>query len=412
MPNLERFLDYKESASLRMDYPPGSIAIAYRGTLDSSLLGRAFTLLGSRYPFLRARIGDRDGQRVLYVDPANPPLMRIVSGDSHDVVAESNRPLHYRDGLFELVVIAGIEEGYVLLRISRSIFGAAIVFHYFSELWRVYRDLVLGINVDSDVIDPPLPSSSIEVFESRGIKLSKSSAGEGGASNTASPPLFELVGRRLTISARETSALLKVGHKTGVSLHAIVSGVILTTIRAQSLSRRSESMSCLSPVDMSTRVSPPVGPTEVTTLASLHRAELKLGPCDDPIEVGREVRRQIDFAIRTLELLEPTRSRLALHDTDLEPHLSTVMISNNGAVPRFAQPPGFQIVDFFAPDDRQINIPYSAFNFMTYEGVLSIKAMFPGQYFSSSEIDQIADGISGALSSICGGCRTSGSPHN
>lgn len=389
---LQRDLDKREI--LGMNMPPGALGVEYQGNIDQDALARAFELLGARHPFLRGRIRPEGQGYVLYVPPEHHPEIVVVDGDKEAVKREAAKPLDVKRALAQVVLIRGEMGGFALLRGSRSVFGGANGLGVFDELWRLYA----GVVRDPDLLVVPgssLPESYFEVFRRRGFQLA-----ESHIEPNVRPEFSEVLTRRIALTEADTARLVDAAHAHKTSVHGIVCGAILTAVRDEDESQGPAQMVCISPIDMRNRVTPPVKFTEVTSFGAPHRAQVAVSAHDDPVEVGRQIKRQVDAAIANHQLLDPTRARYVPIETSLKQHLATVWVTNNGVVPRFAEAPGMAIKDFIIADDPTIDLPYPTHSFLTYGGRLKMQAMYSSKFFNGRDADRLAERIAAHLRDV------------
>jgi hypothetical protein len=162
-------------------------------------------------------------------------------------------------------------------------------------------------------------------------------------------------------------------------------------------------MACLSPVDLRTRVTPPVGATDTTMFVGVHRAEVGVWPGADPVAIGLAVRGQLADAIAARKLsiaAEVVRLIATPAGSVLPQRLAMAQVSNSGVIqPGLARPGGLELVDFFMPADVVL-ATFPIYGVYSYQGRLSIRYLFPSVIFTPEEVEEVTGRLYGHLLTI------------
>lgn len=403
MPTLRRYLDGCEAP--HVNAAPAHVA-EYHGTLADGLLRAAFDALCRRYPLLCARVHATAGERyVLSVSPGDRPEFVTVDGDEATLFGAVFGPWDAENAVARLIHVRGEAGGFVGLRIDHSVVDGHSMRAIFDDLWCVYGELAGGAEIAelSVAVRPALPRSPAELLRERWFAPDPARDRRPGGNPG------RVIGLRvrphqgyLRLDRWDTSRLLTAARERGTTVHALICGAILVAQCAYGIPEPTGPvrMVCLSPVNLRNRVSPPVGVTETTTFTRIHRAELGIPVDQDPVVVGRQLKRQLDRAIVDRDLLSVADLPDALAtpvDTPLDQRLAIAQVSNNGVVHApLNPPPGVRITDFFSPVDVILGI-FPIYSVFTYRGRLSIRYLFPSNLFSAEDVGGLVDAVATRL---------------
>lgn len=382
---LQRYLDHIE-AQLRNDAPPH--AVEYQGQLDEEALSRAFELLCARHPVLRARIRLDDQGYLLYVPADHHPQLIVLDGDVATLKDVTNRASDSQHALTEIILIRGQSRGYVALRTNHAIADGASKFAMFGELWRLYTDIINGAEIAIDS-NPSLPSPPTELLKERWAGIHTIPAPQP-MDIPERPIISEVIGRHVHLSEEDTARLLTAARDHKTSVHAIVCGAIVVTLRALGTPTAPAPMEVVSAINLRKLVAPPVGATETTNFLSGHKATVNVSLNGHHLSTGREIKAQLDTAIAHRELvpLDLTPVFFSAVETPLEQHLARCSVSNHGVIPPFAHPTELVITDFVRPRERETPVSFPRYGVYTYGGRLNIGCSYPARFFTEEEVDQ------------------------
>lgn len=393
---MRRYLDEIESLALSIS---PSYSIEYEGQMDSSALGAAFEILCLRYPVLRSRIVKDERGYLLDVSPSHHPRLIVRDGDERTLREEISRSWDPACEVSRLTLVRSNNRGHVALRMDHAVADGGSKMAMFHELWRIYTDIVNGL----DILRKPgwlLPQPPSKLLEERWSGSRRKSSIEPTEQLETFAPC-PAIKRVIRFTEEETARLVSTARSSGISVHALISGAITAAQRAQEKSiTESARMLFIAPVNMRSRVVPAVGATDTTIFVAQHVGELIVPLRSDPIELGWEIKEQFDASISnrsltsTIDVLRLLSSRV---ETPLEQHLAKVSVSNYGVLSPFAHPGDLKIIDFDTPLVNLAWQMYPTFGAYTYEGKLRIPCLCASSLFSEQDVSDLVDETTGQL---------------
>lgn len=388
----QRYLDNLE-AKLKGSAP--SFTAEYQGYLDEKALARAFELLCARHPVLSGRIRRDDKGYLLYVPPDHHPRIMAIDGDIRTLWREAHQSWDITRAVAQLTLIREKQRGFVALRADHSIVDGTAVIALFDELWQLYTDVANCLDVSADA-KASLPSSPYRALQCRaGVRFSSSLL---DATGTPDVTRCKAIERRIHLSEEKTARLIAAARTEHTSVNTLLCGSILVALRAQGRQTERTPMVCWVPIDLRNRVTPPVGATEFTSFSTRHKVEVAVPANGDPIAVGREVKKQLESAIARRELsMEPIQSPPPRVETTLEQRLATVLISNVGVIPKLVRPAELVITDYLIPANPMM-VMFPCYAIYTYEGCLNIQVLYPSDFFTNGEVEQL---VKRTISQLC-----------
>ncbi len=146
---------------------------------------------------------------------------------------------------------------------------------------------------------------------------------------------------RVRFGASETAALAATARAHGVSLHALVSGVLARAELAECA--EGSTIALLTPVDFRGRIEPPIPLRSVTALCGFSYTAVGEAPVE---AIARTVADRLRADVRDGTVLATSVSPMP--DPRTRRHGPPVLISNLGEVPVPGTPAGVQVLDFHA----------------------------------------------------------------
>lgn len=342
----------------------------YRGRVHEEALAHAFELLCDQYPVLSARIRIDNRGYLLYVQPHHRPEFKVFDGDELALHQEALRPWDCAHAVSELLLVRTESGGYVALRADHAIADAATIYAMYTDLWRIYTQIVCGgdVAIDTGTLLPVSPLKLLDQrWEGDGSQPSlalndfvgHSTAGYSRLEQEIPPKPHQ---RRIRLSEENTASLVSTARDHELTVYALVGGAILVALAAE---WTQTPLVLLTVVNLRNLLAPRVGPTETTNLFGYHVAEFATPLADDPIAVGRDLKLRLETAIAGGDLRIPRISEQRAH--------FSAHISSNGIVPSFPQPEGLKIIDFKVIHDGGFSFPsFPLHGVYTFEGRLSI----------------------------------------
>ncbi|MET7441116.1 condensation domain-containing protein [Streptomyces sp. NPDC005496] len=349
------------------------LSCAVRGQLDTAALSRALDTLTAEQPTLRTRIvQDGPGYALRLLGEDERPRLAIRTGDTAEAYTEElNTPLPVGGPLLRAVLVQEPAEDrhLLVLTVDHTITDghSAIAFH--NTLWDRYRALVEGKEPASTPVQPteegaedpawPAPVSTLlppcDEAETTGY-LERRLAETGRmpvelvAYDTPRQPAdADLSGhgieiRRLLLDADQTARLRRLARYTGVSVHGLVSAAVLTAARKRLGGDGPRVLGCLSPVDLRSRLTPPLEPEVMVPAVTMHLQALAVDADAEPLSLAREIGTHLRESIARGDHFQDMR---------LMPHLprhpalqtGTVIVTNMGSAPGPRLPEGAEVTD-------------------------------------------------------------------
>lgn len=319
------------------------------GRLDLVTLQGAWDLLRRAHPVLTARLvpnGDDEsvsGLRGLgIVVPAVPDAAPIGRIDDEVLTLGAGGPVAV------LKVSVGEDGTRVALAFHHAITDGRLVQHWHHELWSYYTDLAEGRT--PVVLQHPVPQSPEALLGERGIvktALPPSRLAQATPTNLPSgQSVNPILWRQVRLPAQETAALLAYAKRRGQTVHSLVAGVVAVATRRflPIDDAREVDINVVSPVDIRTRLEPPVPVWAGTNILGMANSVVAVHPGSDPVEVG---------AVVTQQLVEDVVSGVIhqsfLHMADTvdkpRPLVPRTLTTNLGVIGTIPMPRGLTILE-------------------------------------------------------------------
>ena len=374
-----------------------SYCLEYRGSLPADLFTRTVDILASAQPILRARITADDHGLLLRVRGGDRPAVVDLDGGERDLRREIALPWDAEQGVARFIHVRHASGGFVALRMDHAVHDGGLKMFLFRELWHILSRLADG----RDVALPPgtsLPVPPSEIL-AKHYPAGRSRLAQPQARTYKRQALaaHERVVRLAQIDTKRLVAAARV-HET--SVHALVCGAILVAQRGRGGGPKIERMLCLSPVHLRDRVSPPVALPATTRFVGIHKAEVAVGPTADPVAVGREIKEQLEADIERGDLItDPIQQPLPWVESGLGTHIAHTSISNYGVIDEFDCPSGMTTTNFRTLSDMRTGI-FPTYAVYTYESRLSIRAVFPTDFYTDDDVNLLISRMTAQLSNI------------
>lgn len=390
---LQRELDQIELAATGTSL----VATEFRGVIDESAMARAWEVLCANNPVLRAQVRDDKGTHVLYASMNNLPEFLVREGGKDRLHLEIYSTFRIENAVVELVLIRSDGGGFLCLKFDHSIADGAAIVEFFRELWSAYTDFHAGIDVVPHQ-KGALPIPPTELFRERWGEIELAQQGTN-PNSVKDAEMFPLEVRRIVLSRAQTASLRGSARRANVSMHGVLCGAILSSLRRNGPGSGSTLMICDSNVDLRNRVDPPVGPTETTNFFTQHKAKVHVKRMDDAIRIGREIKSQLNASIkrRDLPLYQGQGDRFIKIESELPAHLTFAHVSNRGSVDSFQTPPNLELTDLTVEFPNRSPLDYSGYASCTVGGQLSIHCVYPLKGFSLADVESIVNDIEEGL---------------
>ncbi|MEW2624981.1 hypothetical protein [Streptomyces sp. NPDC048106] len=330
--NLQRALAPSEAA-MALSGGPVVVGWTVHGSLDIEVLRAAVQELSRQLPVLAARIVEGPDGLVLRRDRADAPV-------GLDVVPDGWAPqdaAFLRPGEQVLRVLLhreGPDRHTVALLAWHAVSDGACLLALHRRLWRIYRDLSEGAGPADPASYGELPPPVEERLHARyGAADIAAYATDWSARLDASRPavLVPQAGpdggpgqahgahrHRLTLFAEQSRSLVRHAHRYGASANSLLCALAMSAVRRLLPSEDGPvQLACLIPVDLRSRLRPPLPADEFAFAASTTSATALVGPGTEPgtiaSEISRQVHASLDAGHAELEYLATARmlNRLA-----------------------------------------------------------------------------------------------------
>ncbi|MDT0390992.1 phthiocerol/phthiodiolone dimycocerosyl transferase family protein [Streptomyces dubilierae] len=398
------------------------LSCTLRGPVDVAALSAAFDATTEAHPPLRSRIEQNGAGHVLRVlGPDERPRLVTRTGDEHEAyAAELNRPLPVGGPLSRAVLVSapGGESHLFVLVIDHTITDGHSSIALHNALWDRYRTLVEGTAAESadrelprwpepvSRLLPPVDDADtakyldgrLEEIRRHPVELVPYDTADGeGADGDG-----HIEVRRLTLDPDLTSRLRMTARATGVSVHALISATLLLTARRRLAGDAgARTLGCLSPVDLRSRLSPPLPASALVPAVTTHLQTVEVSEASDPLDVARTVHARLgDFLSRGDHVHEMRITPEIPRNPLLQ--LATVIATNMGVVPGPRLPEGLQAADVRLVPAREHYFPQAGRSpvmacVVSFEGRLSIEFPHSTACFSPSFMRAFRDEVRAGL---------------
>ncbi|MET9854534.1 hypothetical protein ABZY57_16505 [Streptomyces sp. NPDC006450] len=393
-----------------------SYAVTVTGPLDVSALSKAFAASCRAHPVFTGHL--RSGQEgiELVVDANRTgPAIRVRTGEGNPEPA--TRKLDHADELIGLEVSHVGDRSTVTLLTDHSIADARASVALLAELWGHYTDIVeTGLPTPLDVF--PVPESLEALLAHRGVtRLGRHGleelfepvavperAGERSPAGPAAPAERAPSSRgRIRFTVGTTSALARLGRANGVSVHGLVSAAVMIAhaeVKAVADHVQEVAVPFIYPVDVRTRISPPVDAFAGTNIFGTVGFRRSVSENTDPVVLAKDLLGELNASIEG-GVVQQSQLHLTGQDLDASQPVErageedagtayvladdTVMLTNWGSIPDLRTPAGCAIEDFhgaiidqrFRPAGRanpeEMPAPTSTYIVTSFAGRLSVE---------------------------------------
>ncbi|ATL68234.1 phthiocerol/phthiodiolone dimycocerosyl transferase family protein [Nocardia terpenica] len=345
------------------------------GGIDTAALREAFAALRRTYPVLATRIRSTGpGQSVLEDDGMSD--YAVTGGTAEDDVLSGLPDLGGKAAALH-VVSHDADTSSVTLLTHHSIADGRHSLRLLADLWSNYTAIVEGRPLD--LVVRPYPDSAETLLSERGFVLEESAWSMPAMPENARSRDTEVLPARARFTAEETEALRSTARRMQTTINGLISAALLQTT-ADSQGVDVGDLLYVYPVDLRTRVTPPIGLTEGTNVLGLARFVAESGFDTSGASTGALARAVVDQLAQGLSTGEVQRAtmRLPADPEALVTLLPTMVISTNwGVVPELRTPAGVSVTDFhpgMAPivsDIPMAGMPSSTI-ITTFEGQLTL----------------------------------------
>lgn len=410
------------------------LSCAVRGRLDAAALSKAFDTVTEEQPTLRTRITSNDaGYALELLGEAERPRLLLRTGGDEVYGEELNTPLPVGGPLVRAVLAGepGAERHLFVMTVDHTITDghSAITLH--NTLWDRYRALVEGDEAAREFPAPgsdgtdaaaawPVPVSELLPYadeaetagylerrlaetEARPVELVPYDAPrQPDAADPADGHRVEVC--RLLLDADRTDGLRRRARDAGVSVHALVGSALLTAARSRLDGDGPHVLGCLSPVDLRSRLTPPLSPTVMVAAVTTHLHAVTVGTDTEPLALAGEVGTHLRDAI---ERGDHFRDMRITPQVPRHPALQTgtVIVTNMGSVPGPRLPGEAEVTDVRLVPGREQYFPQAGRSplmacVVSFDGRLAVEFPHHTACFSPAFMRAYRDDVRRALLSF------------
>lgn len=399
------------------------LSCTLRGPVDVAALSAAFDAMTEANPPLRSRIAqDGAGHVLRLLGEDERPRLITRTGDDEDeaYAAELNRPLPVGGPLSRAVLVSAAdgERHLFVLVVDHTVTDGHSSIALHNALWDRYRALVEG-HPPAGASGPGLPrwpepvssllppaddadtakylDSRLEAVRRNPVELVPYDAATGEGAGAQG----HIEVRRLTLEAEATSRLRRAARDSGVSVHALIAATLLATARRRLGGEGARTLGCLSPVDLRSRLSPPVPAAALVPAVTTHLQTLEVSETSEPLDLARAVHGRLsDFLSRGDHVHEMRITPEIPRNPALQ--LATVIATNMGVVPGPRLPEGLRAADVRLVPAREHYFPQAGRSpvmacVVSFEGRLSIEFPHSTACFSPSFMRAFRDDVRAGL---------------
>lgn len=379
-------------------------AVSYAGEIEESHLAYAFDLLRLKYPVLRAHIDpDTDS---LYL-PSRSDIGGLIVKRLHEdcwrreAVAdwETNRTLA------QLVLFRGKNRGIVALRMNHAIADATAELHIFHDLWHLYNEVsaehTIGITEQE-----LLPQSPTEILTERWPNFTEDFRTMDQARLETRHPTAntsDILEREINLSLSDTARITKGTRDHQITVNSLLSAAIMLTVQSEYGEIGIPTLRMNTVINLRNHVSPRVSPTETTNLLASYSDLFRNSPAEDVLQLSRKVGEKIAKAIKENNIVPLGFEHRRVNTTSNSAEYDRLFgVDNLGRIPRFPQPNGLRLDEFFyimrsakmPPHNDGLYVPY------TYDGRLMILCRLPASDYTAAQVDALVDRITMHILSV------------
>ncbi|MDX3696456.1 condensation domain-containing protein [Streptomyces europaeiscabiei] len=406
------------------------LSCALHGPVDPAVLSAAFEAVTAEQPQLRTRIvPDGDGHALELLPEAERPRLRVRTGGEEVYGEELNTPLTVGGPLTRAVLVTDPDEERhtLFLSIDHVIADGHSAVALLNTVWDRYRELIGGASAPlPPVADFPEPISTLlphsdaadtaKHLERRVEKVGRHPAElvpyDVKSTEEAPEEPHRIEVRRLLLDTDQTARLRERARAEGVSVHSLISAAVLLAARRRLDGTDPRLLGCLSPVDLRSRLSPPVPAAVMIAAVTMHLQVLPVGEETDVLELAREVGDGLrDF----LDRGDHFQEMRIMPSTPLHPtlHLGTVIVTNMGPVPGPRLPEGTRVTDVRLAPARENYFPQAGRSpimacVATFDGRLAIEFPHHTACFSRPFMRELGDEVHTSLLALA---KSDGEPH-
>ncbi|WP_428985914.1 phthiocerol/phthiodiolone dimycocerosyl transferase family protein [Streptomyces pyxinicus] len=395
------------------------LSCTLRGQLDPEALSAAFDAVTEAHPSLRSRVvPDGEGFALHLLAESERPRLTTRTGAAEEAhTTELNTPLPVGGPLSRAVLVSASDgdSHLFVLSVDHTVVDGHSGIALHNEIWDRYRALAEGEEQPAAAANtpawpppvsaflPPADPAETAGYLERRTEAARRNPVELVGYDVTGPAAVE--GRievcRLTLDEERTGRLRRTARAAGVSVHALVAAALLTTARRRLPGDEPRTLGCLSPVDLRSRLSPPVPALVMVPAVTTHLQTLDVTPDADPVELARTVHARLAAFVAGDG---PSQEMRITPEIPRNPtlQLATVIATNMGVVPGPRLPEGLEATDVRLVPAREQYFPAAGRSpvmacVVSFEGRLAIEFPHFTACFSPEFVRAFRDEVSAAL---------------
>lgn len=424
------------------------LSLRLRGRLDAAVLSDAFDSLTSANPSLRSRLSPGESGFALELLPEEERPRLLVRDEGAEAGLEQvyeeelNTPLPVGVALSRAVLAraAGSDRYLMMMVVDHAVTDGHSAIAVLNDLWDRYRALlgtdgeaaaVTGAAAGTDdaaaaafpvPVSELLPACEAEETEAYFQRRLAETAGPPVAlvpydvpapTDTAEEPAgagprHRIEVQRLLLDTAETEQVRRAARENGVSVHGLVAAAMLKAARARVEGEGAVRLGCLSPVDLRSRLDPPLDPRVMTAAVASHLQTPEVAPESDPLVLAKEVTDRLRESLDRGDHFQEMRiiPRVPQHPLL---QLGSVIVTNMGASRGPVVPEGLEVEDVRLTPARENYFPQAGRSpvmacVVSFDGRLAVEFPHYTACFSRSFVQRLRDDVRGTLlASAAGG---------
>ncbi|MFE9258348.1 condensation domain-containing protein [Streptomyces sp. NPDC006879] len=396
------------------------LSCTVRGPLDEELLAEAFAAKLAEHPSLRCRIAQRDGVHVLEpLAEEDLPRLLIREGGPHSYAEEFNSPLPVGGPLVRATLWRGsatAHEHLMMLSVDHTVTDGHSAIALLRGLWDTYTELSKGQATDAarqtsypvpvSALLPPVAAEGSAEYLTRRIEQARrrpvACLPYEATGADRGPSGREISVIRVLLEADQTERLLQLAKSEGISVHGMVAAAMLLAVRRRmDTAPEARSLGCLSPVDLRSRLAPPLAKEMMVPAVTSCVDVLEVAPDGDSLELAREVTRNLHAALDRGDFLHEMQ---ILGAVPKHPELlaTSVIVTNMGRVEGPVAPPGLDIDDVRLAPAREHYFPQAGRGpvmacVVSFDGRLGVELPYSTECFTEAQMNEVADSLCSVL---------------
>ncbi|WP_449343578.1 phthiocerol/phthiodiolone dimycocerosyl transferase family protein [Streptomyces lusitanus] len=408
------------------------LSCALRGPVDAATLSRAFDTVTAEQPTLRTRIvQDGAGYALELLGEAERPRLTVRTGGDEVYQEELNTPLPVGTPLTRAVLASepGGDRHLLVVSVDHTVTDGHSAITLLNTLWDRYRTLVedgdaaraaVGAEAEAPATAPeqpvwPTPVSEllppVDEAETAAYLRRRVAETEGRSvellpydtprQTPATGDEHRIEVCRLLLDADRTERLRKSARAAGVSVHGLIGSALLTVVRRRLGGDGPRVLGCLSPVDLRSRLDPPVPASTMVAAVTTHLHAVEVDTGTDPLALARDLGTHLREAIERGDHFQDMRIM-----TEVPKHpalqMGTVIVTNMGSVSGPRLPEGTELTDVRLVPAREQYFPQAGRSplmacVVSFDGRLAVEFPHYTACFSPAFMRELRDDVQAAL---------------